>query len=61
MDGDGDGDNNASSHPGTGSLESRSKLRKRATRPSSNPSVSADVVVCYLISKYYFLIHTEIA
>jgi hypothetical protein len=42
-------------------LESRSKLRKRGTRSSSNPSVSADVVVCYLISKYYFLIHTEIA
>jgi hypothetical protein len=51
---DGDGDNNAS-------LELRSKLRKRGTRSSSNPSVFADVVVCYLISKYYFLIHTEIA
>jgi hypothetical protein len=46
---DGDGDNNASTRPGTGSLESRSKLRKRGTRSSSNHSVSADVVVCYLI------------
>jgi hypothetical protein len=46
---DGDRDNNASSRPGTGSLESRSKLRKRGTRTSSNPSVSANVVVCYLI------------
>jgi hypothetical protein len=46
---DGDGDNNASKRPRTGSLESRSKLRKHGTRSSSNPSVSADVVVCYLI------------
>jgi hypothetical protein len=58
---DGDGDNNASSRPGTRSLESRSKLRKHGTRSSSNLSVSVDVVLCYLISKYYFLIHTEIA